>query len=92
MITAIQLRGLDFEKVPTGKKIRIYSYLIMPMIASVIGKAQDLAIAVEMRGFRAFPYRTSFRMLRFAPKDYILMITAGVLTVLVFFSNHMGYL
>ena len=73
MVTAIQLRGVDLEQVPLGKRIRIYSYLLLPMIASVLGKAKELAIAVEMRGFRASSNRTSFRTLNLRVNDYAIM-------------------
>ena len=32
-LTAIQLRGVDLDKVPLGRKIRIYSYILMPAVA-----------------------------------------------------------
>ncbi|ACB83934.1 energy-coupling factor transporter transmembrane component T family protein [Natranaerobius thermophilus] len=83
IITAIQLRGLELEKVPWGKKIKIYSYLIMPMISSVIVKSRELAIAVEMRGFRAYPTRTSYRVLHLSIKDYAVMFSAGLITAAI---------
>ncbi|WP_353892853.1 energy-coupling factor transporter transmembrane component T [Proteinivorax hydrogeniformans] len=74
MMTAIQLRGINLKKIPKGTKIKIYSYLIMPMIASVILKAKELAIAVEMRGLRACSNRTSYRQLKLGYRDYVSMV------------------
>ncbi|OWZ83838.1 energy-coupling factor transporter transmembrane component T family protein [Natranaerobius trueperi] len=93
MVIAIQLRGLELEKIPMGQKIKIYSYLLMPMIASVMGKAKDLSIAVEMRGFRAYPYRTSFRQLNLAIKDYAVMTFTTIITITVmwFYFVHWRY-
>ncbi len=53
----------------------------MPMITSVIIKSQELSIAVEMRGFRARPQRTSLRMLSLKTKDYLVMVSVVALTL-----------
>ncbi len=79
--TALQLRGVDFSRLKLRVKIQIYSYLIMPMIASITSKAKDLSMAVEMRGFRACPQRTSLRRLRCGLADYLIM-TVSILSAL----------
>jgi energy-coupling factor transport system permease protein len=71
MMTAIQLRGIDLKKIPFVKRLKIYSFLFMPMISSVLLKSQDLSVAMEMRAFRAFPQRTSYRELCFKVADYL---------------------
>jgi len=88
--TALQLRGLDFSRMPLRTKIRIYSYLMMPLISSVLNKARELAIAVEMRGFRAGSTRTSYRQLKLKRKDYLLMAASGLATAAVFYFYFAG--
>ncbi len=85
-LTAIQLRGLKLESIPLRQRLQIYSYLLMPMIASVLGKARELAVAVEMRGFRAYDRRTSHRTLRMRARDWgvvsaAVLVSVGVLGV-----------
>ncbi|MFO8060975.1 MAG: energy-coupling factor transporter transmembrane component T [Bacillota bacterium] len=80
ILTAVQLRGLELDRIPVRQRLRVYSYLLMPMISSVLGKSQELALAVEMRGFRAHPQRTSYRVLKPGGWDYALSALALLLT------------
>ncbi len=80
VLTAVQLRGLKLDEVPLGQRLQIYSYLLMPMVSSVLGKSQKLAIAVEMRAFRAHDQRTSYRSLQMHGGDYAVMGAAVAAT------------
>ncbi len=84
VLTAIQLRGLELDKIPLRRRLQIYSYLLTPMIASVLGKARELAVAVEMRGFRAYDRRTSYRTLRMTGRDWLVTAGAVVMSVALF--------
>ncbi len=85
MLTAIQLRGVNLKKIPVPRRLKTYSYLLMPMIASVLMKSRDLSMAMEMRAFRAYPRRTSLRILILEPLDYAVMIGSGlVLAITVY--------
>lgn len=80
--TAIQLRGVNLKDIPPLKRLKTYSYLLMPMISSVIIKSQELSVAMEMRAFRAYPRRTNYKLLVFKTVDY-----AYILVSLVFFAS-----
>ncbi len=82
ILTAVQLRGLELDRIPVRQRLRIYSYLLTPMISSVLGKSRELALAVEMRGFRAYPERTSYRVLRPGGWDYAVSVVAVLLTTI----------
>ena len=82
MFTAIQLRGLDFKKISFGNKLKVYRYLLLPIIISSILKARDLSIVMEMRGLRAYPTRTNYRQLSFSKKDYLTMSLSVIITVI----------
>jgi energy-coupling factor transport system permease protein len=83
MMTAIQLRGIDLKKIPLIKRLKTYSYLLMPMISSVLLKSQELSVAMEMRAFRAFPHRTSYKVLRQKRVDYITMFISSAIFILI---------
>ncbi|MCR3922185.1 MAG: energy-coupling factor transporter transmembrane protein EcfT [Firmicutes bacterium] len=87
MLTAIQLRGVNLKKIPLLKRIKMYSYLLLPLISSVMVKAQELSVAMEMRAFRAYPQRTSLRVLQLGRADYLVMVlcTLFFLTVMVLY-------
>lgn len=87
MFTAIQLRGVNLKRIPLYKRLKTYSYLLMPMISSVLLKSQDLSVAMEMRAFRAFPGRTSFRVLHFTQADYLIMVLSAISFLLMIFID-----
>ena len=87
MFTAIQLRGLDFKRIAFGKKIKVYKYLLLPIIISSILKAKDLSIVMDMRGLRAYPTRTSYRQLKLSIKDYLTMGLSIIITIVFVIIN-----
>lgn len=83
VIIAVQLRGIELSKVPWGQKIGLYRSLFFPVAYRAILKAQQLSIAMEARGFRAFPRRTYLRRLHLRFTDYTLMLFFPVVTILL---------
>ncbi|HWQ42090.1 MAG TPA: energy-coupling factor transporter transmembrane component T [Desulfosporosinus sp.] len=83
VITAVQLRGVELKKVPWGRKIALYRCLFFPVAYGAIEKAQQLSIAMETRGFRAYPQRTYLRKLQFGSKDYVLSLLFPVATLML---------
>jgi len=71
-LTAIQLRGLVLQELTLPRKLKLYSHLLLPVVADAVIKAQELAIAMELRGFGAYPMRTSLFTLRWRGRDYAL--------------------
>ncbi|NLM51581.1 MAG: energy-coupling factor transporter transmembrane protein EcfT [Firmicutes bacterium] len=83
ILTAIQLRGVNLKQIPLMKRLKTYAYLIMPMITSVLLKAQELSVAMEMRAFRAYPRRTSLRTLKMQKQDYLIIALCFFVFLLV---------
>lgn len=81
-IVAIQLRGIELEKIPMKKRIHIYSYIFTPVIISSISKAEKLSVAMEMRGFRAYDNRTSYMTLKMKYLDYVIIFLSILFTTL----------
>lgn len=82
-LVAIQLRGVNFKSLPLGQKIEVIASLFQPVVAGALIKAKAISMSVEMRGFRASPYRTSYLVLKCRPKDYAVMIGSGLLTAAI---------
>ncbi|MCL2817837.1 MAG: energy-coupling factor transporter transmembrane protein EcfT [Clostridiales bacterium] len=76
-LTAMQLRGLELKKLSLAQKIKVYSYLLVPVLEGVIIKARELSRAMEMRAFRAFRTRSSYLTLSMKPLDYLLIAFSG---------------
>lgn len=84
VVIAIQLRGIELEKIPLRKRIKIYSYVLMPIVANTMVKARKLSTAMEMRGFGVNENRTSYHTLQMRRIDYaVIVITIlGLTTIL----------
>lgn len=72
-LVAIQLRGIELERLKIGKKVRIYGHILLPVVADAIVKSQELALAMEARGFGALPRRTSYLDPVLSPRDWLMM-------------------
>lgn len=83
VVTAIQLRGVELRKVPWGQKIKLYGSVLFPVVYGALLKAQHLAVAMEARGFRAYPRRTYLRRLCLAPADYVVMLGFSAATLML---------
>ncbi len=79
MVIAIQLRGIDLKRVKFKEKIKIYNYILFPIVTNSILKAKELSSAMEMRGFRAYNSRTSYMTLKMQKSDYIIISIIFVL-------------
>ncbi len=72
-VIALQLRGVDLKKIKLKEKLKVYKYLLLPITTNSILKAKELSTSMEMRGFRAYPERTSFLILKLKTLDYLII-------------------
>lgn len=77
-LIAIQLRGIEFDKIPLWRRIKIYAYLLVPVLEGIIIKARELSCVMEMRAFRAYDTRSSYIILTMRPLDYFIIVSAGL--------------
>lgn len=82
-LVAIQLRGVEVDRIPWKRKIYVYSYLFTPILVATIIRAQKLSMSIEMRGFRAYESRTSYMILKMSYLDYFLIFLSFLLTALL---------
>ncbi len=82
-LVAIQLRGIQPKTIPWQKRLRLYGSLVLPVVADAIVKAQNLAMAMEARGFGALTRRTSYIKVRMTAKDWLLLVGLIVLSAWV---------
>ncbi len=83
MIIAIQLRGLDLKKIKLIQKMKVYKYILMPIIINSFLKAKDLSATMEMRGLRAYPYRSSYLVLKMEVRDYLIITLSIIGTIII---------
>lgn len=86
IMDAQKARGLELEKGNFMKRIRNYIPVLIPLIVSAIRRSLELAEAMESRAWGATKKRTNLYGLTLHKGDAaLLVITAGVLVVAVYF-------
>lgn len=88
VVTAVQLRGIELDKIPVRQRLKVYSYIIMPVVSGAVIKSRELATTMETRAFRAYPKRTSYMVLTMQRADYaviIISIAVSILTLMFYF-------
>jgi energy-coupling factor transport system permease protein len=82
VVTAVQLRGIELDKIPPRQRFKVYSYLIMPVVSGAVIKSRELATTMETRAFRAYPARTSYMVLSMQRADYAVIFASLVISIL----------
>ena len=82
-LTALQLRGIEIKELKLTKRLRLYSYLLLPVIAASLQNARELAMSMEMRAFRAMKERTSYFTLSLKRRDIGLLCAILVLAIIL---------
>lgn len=84
IIKAQRARGADFESGGLYRRAKSYLPVLIPLFISSFRRAEDLALAMEARGYRGGKGRTRIRELRWGIADMVplavlLLLTAGLL-------------
>ncbi len=82
VVTAVQLRGIELDRIPVRQRLKVYSYLIMPVVSGAVIKSRELATTMETRAFRAYPRRTSYMVLTMNGSDYAVMLASLALSII----------
>lgn len=81
-------RGIDFEHGKLQEKIKGILALIIPLFVSAYQKANDLANAMEARGYSTTKPRTKYRILKYRKKDFVFL---GLMVFIVVAILGVGY-
>ncbi|MFX0561419.1 energy-coupling factor transporter transmembrane protein EcfT [Tepidibacillus infernus] len=83
IIKAQTARGANFESGPIHKRVRNMVAIIIPLFISAFKRADELAIAMEARGYRGGKGRTRLRVSVFTWRDLLLMFIFLLLFILM---------
>lgn len=91
IISAQKARGADFDSGNLIQKAKALIPILIPLFISSFRRAEELAIAMECRCYHGDEGRTSLRQLRYAGRDYGLIVfsialCAGILVLRVVFG------
>src|SRR5699024_2691363 len=76
-------RGVDFSGGPIKERIKAIIPLLIPLFVSSFKRAEELAVAMEARGYRGGEGRTKYRLLEWKTIDTMSIIVLFVLTGLL---------
>lgn len=83
IMKAQKARGVDFETGSLLKRARHMIPIVIPLFISAFRRAEDLAFAMEARGYRGGEGRTRLRQLRLSWRDTLLSVIAILLMALL---------
>lgn len=88
IMNAQRARGVDFGEGNLVQKMKAVVPLLIPLFVSSFNRAEDLATAMEARGYQGGDGRTKYRILHWHVKDTVVIVAFVVLTVgLVFLRS-----
>ncbi|MCP8618014.1 energy-coupling factor transporter transmembrane component T family protein [Salirhabdus salicampi] len=78
-------RGVDFRTGTIRDRLQAIIPLLVPLFVSAFKRAEELAMAMEARGYQGGEGRTKYRQLLLTPKDYIsfIIFSIFVLSIIV---------
>ncbi|MDC3417827.1 energy-coupling factor transporter transmembrane component T family protein [Aquibacillus salsiterrae] len=80
-------RGVDFRTGPMKDRIQAIVPLLVPLFVSAFKRAEELAMAMEARGYQGGEGRTKLRELRIEKIDILAFITFGIVLIGLFLTR-----
>lgn len=88
IMNAQRARGVDFSEGSILQRLKAVVPLLIPLFVSAFNRADELAIAMEARGYQGGDGRTKYRILKWEKDDTLSVIAMVLLTVaLIFLRN-----
>lgn len=83
ILKAQMARGSDISTGSIKERIKAVVPLLIPLFVSAFKRAEDLAVAMEVRGYRGGEGRTRYRQLKWDWRDSTALAMLGILTLLL---------
>ena len=77
IMKAQMARGADFSSGSIPDRIKAIIPLLIPLFVSAFKRAEELAVAMEARGYKGGEGRTKYRILRWSTRDTMAMLVSG---------------
>lgn len=85
IMTAQRARGVDFDEGNIIQKIKSVIPILIPLFAASFKRAENLAIAMEARGYQGGDGRSKYRRLLWSLKDSLALLVMLSLALALFF-------
>lgn len=80
-------RGVDFRTGPVKERIQAVVPLLVPLFVSAFKRAEELAMAMEARGYQGGEGRTKIRELQITTRDYIAFLIFILVIIVLFITR-----
>lgn len=80
-------RGVDFRTGPIKERIKAVVPLLVPLFVSAFKRAEELAMAMEARGYQGGEGRTKLRELKIEQRDVFIYILFVIVVAGMFFTR-----
>ena len=87
IMNAQKARGMDFGEGNLLQKVRSIIPILIPLFVSSFRRAEDLAVAMESRGYQGGDGRSKYRQLKWSKNDFILLLSIFILAALLLSWN-----
>ncbi|WP_141434144.1 energy-coupling factor transporter transmembrane protein EcfT [Bacillus sp. 03113] len=84
IMKAQMARGVEFTSGPIKQRVKAIIPLLIPLFISSFKRAEELATAMEARGYRGGQGRTKYRLLRWGAVDTGMLFSLCVLAVVLY--------
>ncbi|EJG1220894.1 energy-coupling factor transporter transmembrane protein EcfT [Staphylococcus pseudintermedius] len=88
IILSQKSRGSNISSGSLAARIKAFIPLLIPLFISAFQRAEELAIAMEVRGYDANAERTSYRILKWQLKDTLLIISLVPIAAVSLWLGH----
>lgn len=85
IMNAQRARGVDFGEGSLVQKMKAVIPLLIPLFVSSFNRAEDLATAMEARGYQGGEGRTKYRILHWHLQDTMVMVAFGLMSIVLVF-------
>src|SRR5699024_7340420 len=90
IILAQKSRGSEISSGGLINRVKAFIPLLVPLFISAFQRAEDLAIAMEVRGYETNKKRTSYRKLYWRWADSLLLMLIVQIAIILFILMHIG--
>lgn len=80
IMNAQRARGIDFGEGNVYQQMKAIVPLLIPLFVSSFNRAEELATAMEARGYKGGEGRTKYRQLEWVSRDTMIMVAFGLLS------------
>lgn len=84
IMKAQMARGADFTSGSISERIKAVIPLLIPLFVSAFKRAEELAVAMEARGYKGGEGRTKYRVLQWEKRDTLALVLVTLLAAALF--------